>query len=303
MNIEAMTLQPESIAIVLPVHNRKRMTLACLSSLLRQRIRGFQIILVDSGSTDGTADAVKAEFPNVTVLRHGNLWWAGATNKGVECALAGRANYVLTINDDLEFAEDYLEAMMCAAKSHPLALMGSHTFDFDTKQPIYCGHLIDWKTASNCELLQTVPSEHRHGLYGVTCYSARGLWIPAKVFLKIGLFDEKHLPHYTADMDFTARAAGAGFEMKVNCDAVLFNHQDQSGAREAFENYNWHNYWKHLFGIQGAGNLRNFTIFAFRHCPRRYLPFYWTIGIIKCLGGYLYSWLKHKLSHIGRECR
>lgn len=297
MSKECVEIRAESIAIVLPVHSRKPMTLACLRSLYRQSLQGFQIIVVDSGSTDGTADAIEAEFPAVTVLRHANLWWTGATNKGVEYALAGHANYILTINDDLEFAQGYLEAMVRTAGANPLAIMGSYAFDFDTRQPLFCGHRIHWMTASNCELTKVIPSEQRRGLLDVSCYSARGLWVPAEVFAKIGLFDAKHLPHYTADMDFTARAAGAGYEVYVNCDAILFNHQDRSGAREALAHHSWRNYRKHLFGIQGAANLRNFTIFAFRHCPRRYLPFYWTLGIMKCSGGYLRDWLHYKMSH------
>jgi GT2 family glycosyltransferase len=289
-------IQPESIAVVLPVHSRKHLTLACLRSLSKQNVRGFQIIVVDSGSTDGTADAVEMEFPGVTVLRHGNLWWTGATNKGVERALADRAMYVLTINDDLEFAENYLEAMIRAAEGHPLALMGSYAFDFDTRQPVYCGERMNWISAKPRLLLDRIPPEQRHGLLSVSYYSARGLWLPAEVFSRIGLFDEKHLPHYTADQEFTARAAGSGFEMYVNCDAILFNRQEQSGKLELRVQYSWENYRKHLFGIQGGGNLRNFTIFAFRHSPRQYLPLFWSIGLLRRVGGYLRDWAFSKVA-------
>jgi GT2 family glycosyltransferase len=246
--------------------------------------------VVDSGSTDDTADAVEAEFPSVTVLRHGNLWWSGAANKGVERALAGHACYILTINDDLEFAEDYLESMMRAAERHPLALMGSYAFDFDTRQPIYCGERMNWVSAKAQSLLHETPPKQRHELLSVSYHSARGLWVPAEVFSNIGLFDAKRLPHYIADLDFTARAVDAGYEMYVNCDAILFNHREQSGKLEMRLHYSWNNYRKHLFGIQGGGNLRNFTIFAFRHCPWQCLPLYWSIGVLRRAGGYLRDW-------------
>jgi GT2 family glycosyltransferase len=289
-------IQPESIAVVLPVHSRKQMTLACLHSLSRQSVSGFKVIVVDSGSTDGTADAVEAEFPNAIVLRHGNLWWTRSTNEGVKRALADHAKYILTINDDLEFADNYLESMMRAAETHPLAIMGSYAFDFDTRQPIYCGERMNWITARARMLLDSVPPADRHGLLSVSYFSARGLWLPAEVFSRVGLFDAEHLPHYIADQELTARAAGVGFEVYVNCDAVLFNHDAPSGRIEISTQYSWKNYRKHLFGIQGGGNLKNFTIFAFRHCPRKYLPLFWGFGIARRLGGYLRDWAFSKVT-------
>lgn len=283
-------IQPESIVVVLPVHSRREMTLTCLRTLFRQSISGFKVIVVDSGSTDGTADAVEAEFPDVIVLRHGNLWWSGATNKGIERALAEHAEFVLTINDDVELSENYLDAMMRAADRHPTALMGSYEFNIKTRQPVSCGERALWSLGKAQKLVQTVPEECRHGLLTITYAPARGLWIPAEAFRRIGLIDAKRLPHYCADLDFTARAASNGFELFINFDAVLFCHRELSGAPELRAHYSWKNYWIHLFGIQGGGNLKNFTTFAFRHCPWPYLPLYWPIGSLRCAGGYLRDW-------------
>lgn len=291
-------IRPKSIAVVIPVHSRKDMTLACLRSLFRQNVSGFQVIVVDSGSTDGTAEAVAKEFSNVTVLKYGNLWWSAATNKGVERALADHAEYIVCLNDDHEFAEDYLAAMIRAAEERPLALFGSYIFDIHTKTPIDCGARMRWASAGISKLLHTVPAEKRRGLLAITHYSGRGLWVPAKTYAQIGLFDAKRLPHYAADYDFTARAVGAGFELYMNCDAVLFNYQEQSGMLEARKHYSWRNYRRHLFGIQGGGNLRIFSIFAFRHCPRRYLPLYWSIGCLRRIGGYLRDWVLHDWSRL-----
>lgn len=286
-----VVIQPESVAIILPVHSRKHMTLTCLRSLSRQSVSGFKVFVVDSGSTDGTADAVEAEFPDVAVLRRANLWWTGATNEGIKRALADGARYILTINDDLEFPEDYLAILIRTAAEHPLAIMGSYAFDFDSRKPFYCGERMNWITARPRMLLDIVPEEERRGLLSVSYFSARGLWLPAEVFSKLGLFDAKHLPHYVADQELVARAAGAGFPVYVNCDAVVFLRNTSTGRTEITRQYSWKNYRKHLFGIQGGGNLKNFTIFAFRNCPRKYLPLFWLFGMARCAGGYLRDWV------------
>jgi hypothetical protein len=38
------------------------------------------------------------------------------------------------------------------------------------------------------------------------------------------------------------------------------------------------------------GNIKNFTIITFRHCPKRYLLYYWLYGAAKQIGGYIILW-------------
>ena len=103
------------IRVVIPVHDRLALTRACLASLRAQTFRDFVVYIVDDGSTDGTFEALRADHPEVIVLRgNGHLWWAGATNRGVGRALreAGPSDYVLTLNNDAVAPADYLEKMV-----------------------------------------------------------------------------------------------------------------------------------------------------------------------------------------------
>ena len=66
------------IDIVIPVHNRKQYTRDCLHSLQKQTISSYRVIIVDDGSTDGTREMLRREFPEVIVLTgDGNLFWTG----------------------------------------------------------------------------------------------------------------------------------------------------------------------------------------------------------------------------------
>jgi len=70
-----------SIAVLMTCFNRKEKTVSCLDLLFRNQLpRGFKlkVYLVNDGCTDGTAEAVVDEFPNVTVIEgDGSLFWNG----------------------------------------------------------------------------------------------------------------------------------------------------------------------------------------------------------------------------------
>ena len=62
------------IYIVIPVFNRKQFTKDCLDSLRKQTDKRFKVVVVDDGSTDGTSDMLKEEYPEVHILYgDGNL--------------------------------------------------------------------------------------------------------------------------------------------------------------------------------------------------------------------------------------
>lgn len=74
------------ISVVIPSYNRKHRLGQALQSVLEQTSAVDEIILVDDGSTDDSANLVKRCFPQVTVIRQGNLGVSAARNRGISAA-------------------------------------------------------------------------------------------------------------------------------------------------------------------------------------------------------------------------
>src|SRR5687767_7398286 len=116
------------VALVIPVHNRRDTTLQALRSLERIDRSGLdvRIFVVDDGSTDGTSDSIRVLFPEVTLVEgDGSLHYAAGTNRGVEAALGWEPDYIVTMNDDAVFHEQFLQRLILTAQSHPRSIVGA----------------------------------------------------------------------------------------------------------------------------------------------------------------------------------
>ncbi len=275
------------IYLIIPVFNRWRYTRACLDSLRAQTNQDFRVIVVDDGSTDETAAELARDYPEVAVVTGtGSLFWTAGVNRGIERALALGADRVLTLNNDVLTAPDFVAQMLAAADKNPRAVLGALEFDANTGQAIYGGERLNFKTNTRADLLDEIPDDQRTGLHPVTYLPGRGLLIPKAVIDKIGLFDEKRLPHYLADFDYTSVARRAGFPVYCNYEARLSTYPEESGQTLTRKHRSVKGYFQHLFGIRGGGNMVNFTHFALKNCPWPYLPYFLLNGYARRLVGY-----------------
>jgi len=103
----------KQIAIVLVTHNSAEFIGACLSSIVPS---GADIIVVDNGSTDGTAGIIR-RFPSVRLIETcANLGYGKAINLG---ALQATHEYLILSNTDVVFREDTIATLVSFLKSHP----------------------------------------------------------------------------------------------------------------------------------------------------------------------------------------
>jgi GT2 family glycosyltransferase len=99
------------ISVIIVSWNRQQYLFRCLNSFgERLHSEAYEVIVVDNGSVDRSAEIVRGKFPSVKLIRNEeNLGYAAANNIGL---MHARGRDVAFLNSDVEIVEDALEVMM-----------------------------------------------------------------------------------------------------------------------------------------------------------------------------------------------
>lgn len=254
------------IAVVVPVHNRKNITLNYLRQMreVSPVQASLDMVIVDDGSTDGTGQAISEHYPDVTLLRgDGNLWWTGAVNMGVQHALGGHYDYVLIMNDDLELDKDFLVHLMKVATANPEALVSSvvlNRAETGEEEIIVAGFNMVGFFGDVCALhAGTRYSGELGEVIPCDLLTGASLMIPTDVFRKIGMFDSQNFPHNWGDFELTRRASLSGYTCMVAAKSKVFTEHNPNypllyffGATRIEYLKNLFNYTKFIYGFKGV---------------------------------------------------
>ncbi len=183
---------PIDVSVIVPTHNRRGLLERLLQSLFRQTLSPdrFEIVVASDGSTDGTAEMVKA-----LQKTHENLMFMEQQNQGPATARnaasrAARGKYLAFTDDDCIAADDWLEKLVKVfERSNAVAIQGRTSTVRSERTPL------------------TIEVENERGMHGVpTCNAA----YRKDVFHTAGGFDESFPFPHNEDADLAWRAEELG---------------------------------------------------------------------------------------------
>lgn len=214
-----MSETTHKVALVIPVYNRREITLQGLRSLSKIDTTGLdvRIFVVDDASPDGTAEAVARSFPDIVLIAgSGDLHYAAGTNRGIEAALDWAPDFVVTMNDDAVFHEQFLQRLVQTALAHPRSIVGGLLLLWDEPHKVFqVGQRWDtlaggWEIPEDWTAFN-VPQT----AFEVECIVGNCVLIPVDAIRECGLMDEKRFPHGWGDAQWMARFSKAGWKLLI----------------------------------------------------------------------------------------
>jgi GT2 family glycosyltransferase len=211
--------QLKKIELVIPVYNRREITLQGLRSLRRIDSTNLEvhIIVVDDGSTDGTSEAIQKEFPGVQILRgDGTLHYAAGTNRGISAALQRNPDYIVTMNDDAVFHEQFIQRLVKTAEANPHSIVGALLLLWNEPHRVF---QVDfkWKTSRGgwIQPEKATVFDFPKQAFDVEGMAGNCVLFPVEAIRECGLMDEKKFPHGWGDIQYIVRMKRHGWRLLI----------------------------------------------------------------------------------------
>ncbi|MRR53110.1 MAG: glycosyltransferase [Deltaproteobacteria bacterium] len=223
-----------TVTIIIPVYNRLEFTEKCLETLSRNTTAGsYELILVDNGSTDGTADFLqKQEIISKVISNPVNLGFAKACNQGAEVA---NGLYLVFLNNDTEPQPGWLDALLKTIQANPeIGAVGSKLLypdstiqhagvvivdDRNIHDPLLGKHIY-------CGKPSNLPQANIPFCY--QALTAASLMISRSAFIDAKGFDECFWNGYE-DVDLCFKLRELGYLIVYTPESVVIHHESKSG--------------------------------------------------------------------------
>lgn len=231
-------MPPRVVTVVLNWNNAAD-TLACLDSLAQVEYPSHVVLVVDNGSTDGSAERIRAAWPGIEVIESGaNLGYAGGNNLGIRHALAMGADYVCVLNNDVLVEPGFLAPLVDAAEADPqVALAGPKVLQRGTPGSLQSTGMISrrpgqWRARGHGEV--------DRGQYDIAqdmeVLSGSALLVRCAALEDIGLLDERFFL-YEEDVDWCLRARERGYRNRYVPASRVYHPDSGAETRMARTTY------------------------------------------------------------------
>lgn len=202
-----------AVSIVIPTYNRRQRVEQAVASVLAQTLQDFELLVVDDGSQDGTAESLEGLDERLRYHWQANRGPAAARNVGIRLA---RAPVVAFLDADNRWLPDHLEVVTAVLARHPQAVLASTCPEF---------RVAGRDQPHDARLIDPLPAALGCNRFGyVSCIAVR-----RDVLLEVGGFDE--LLAVGEDDDLWLRLARKGTFAEVRRRTIIRQHT-RGGLRD-----------------------------------------------------------------------
>jgi GT2 family glycosyltransferase len=213
--------QPLRASIIIVSYNAKEKLFRCLPSVLRSIPGDCEIIVVDNASSEGNADAIEIDFPEVTLIRsRTNLGFAAGCNLGVRQA---RGSCLVFLNPDTLVDDDWLKALLKPLESDEgVGLVTAKILLLDRPDRINtCGCNMHITGLTLCRGMGRSREFYRQA-DEVGAISGAAFALRRQLFETLEGFDEEMFL-YMEDTDLSLRARLLGYPTLYVPDSIVFH--------------------------------------------------------------------------------
>lgn len=203
-------------AVLLTCYNRCEKTLKCLHSLFDISLPvnfKIEVFLTDDGSTDGTGEAIKSQYPMVNIIQgNGNLFWNRGMNLAWKAAVKmSNYDFYLWLNDDVILNKDSIKNLM------------KDRFELDTDNFIIVGACCSANNTVSYSGYNSLKKKMKICPNGeiqeCNYFNGNVVLIPSSVFDRIGFLNPV-FQHGLGDFDYGLRAKEIGVKSFLSSSYV-----------------------------------------------------------------------------------
>lgn len=244
------------VSIIIPNWNGRDILSDCLTSLNQLTYPNYEIIVVDNGSTDGSGQMVKNQFPEVNLIASpDNLGFACGCNLGIK---ASKGAVIALFNNDATAEPLWLEKLVDLLEQEPKIGICSGVILYDEPRDIV------WSAGSRIDAITGMDWRFGHGqklngaeeIRDIDYIPGCAFLFPRSILTKIGLLNENYF-FYGEDLDWTFCLKRLGYELRVDSSALVWHKASFSRRKNPLQGY-----YQQMKGL--------FRIYL-KHFPLKYL--------------------------------
>jgi GT2 family glycosyltransferase len=260
------------LSIVIVSWNTRDVLLPAVASVFREvKEVSYEVLVVDNGSKDGSADAVEAEFPGANVIRiPRNLGFAGGNNVALRRA---QGRYAVLLNSDTITRAGAFERMVRYMDEHPeVGACGPQLLKPDgSKQNCFHNFPSLATELVNLSLLKILfprkyPSKRETYTEPIEVDAVLGacMMVRREVIEKVGLMDERFFL-FLEETDWCVRIREAGWKV-VHIPDARITHLSGESSKKKRPAQTWIEYYRSLyrFFAKNRGKGQKAIVVAFR---------------------------------------